>query len=180
MIVPAILLAATLFSIGNDGKSWVGFHLEDTLEDIDADTKKISGAIDVDPANLAAASVNLTVDTASLDSGMKMRDDDMRDTYLETNKYPTATFKSTAVTGPASITSGQSADLKVAGDLTLHGVTRRVIVPVHVTLESPKRAHLTSKFTIRMTDYNVTVPQKLVLSVANEVDVKFDLFANVK
>lgn len=180
MIAPAILLAATLFSIGNDGKSWVGFHLEDTLEDIDADTKKISGTIDVDPANLAAASVNLTVDTASLDSGMKMRDDDMRETYLETNKYPAATFKSTGVTGPASIAVGQSADLKVAGDFTLHGVTRRIVVPVHVTLESPKRAHVTSKFTIRMSDYNVTVPQKLVLSVANEVDVKFDLFANAK
>ena len=180
MIVPAIALAATLFSIGNDGKSWVGFHLEDTIEEIDADTKKVSGTIDADPANLAAASVNLTIDTASIDSGMKMRDDDMRDTYLETKKYPTATFKSTAVTGPASVAPGQSADLKVAGDLTLHGVTRRIVVPVHLTLESPKRAHVTSKFTIRMTDYNVTVPQKLVLSVANEVDVKFDLFANVK
>ena len=180
MIAPAILLAATLFSIGNDGKSWVGFHLEDTIEEIDADTKKVSGSIDVDPANLVTASVNLAVDTASLDSGMKMRDDDMRETYLETKKYPTATFKSTAVTGPASIAAGQSADLRVAGDLTLHGVTRRIIVPVHVTLESPKRAHVTSKFTIRMSDYDVTVPQKLVLSVANEVDVKFDLFANVK
>lgn len=180
MIAPAILLAATLFSLGNDGKSWVGFHLEDTLEEIDADTKKVSGAIDVDPANLAAASVQLTVDTASLDSGMKMRDDDMRETYLETKKYPAATFKSTSVTGPASIAPGQSADLKVAGDLTLHGVTRRIVVPVHVTLESPKHAHVTSKFTIRMSDYNVTIPQKLVLSVANEVDVKFDLFANAK
>jgi len=180
MIVPAIALAATLFSIGNDGKSWVGFHLEDTIEEIDADTKKVSGSIDADPANLAAASVTLTIDTASIDSGMKMRDDDMRDTYLETKKYPTATFKSTGVTGPASVAPGQSADLKVAGDLTLHGVTRRIVVPVHLTLESPKRAHVTSKFTIRMTDYNVTVPQKLVLSVANDVDVKFDLFANVK
>jgi len=180
MIVPAIALAATLFSIGNDGKSWVGFHLEDTIEEIDADTKKVSGSIDADPANLAAASVTLTIDTASIDSGMKMRDDDMRDTYLETKKYPTATFKSTGVTGPASVAPAQSADLKVAGDLTLHGVTRRIVVPVHLTLESPKRAHVTSKFTIRMTDYNVTVPQKLVLSVANDVDVKFDLFANVK
>lgn len=180
MIVPAIALAATLFSIGNDGKSWVGFHLEDTIEEIDADTKKVSGAIEADPANLLASSVTLTVDTASLDSGMKMRDDDMRETYLETKKYPGATFKSTAVTGPASLAPGQSADLRVAGDLTLHGVTRRIVVPVHLTLESPRRAHLTSKFTIRMTDYNVTVPEKLVLSVANEVDVKFDLFANAK
>ena len=180
MIIPAIALAATLFSIGNDGKSWVGFHLEDTIEDIDADTKKISGTIEGDPANLAAATVTLTVDTASIDSGMKLRDDDMRETYLETKKYPTATFKSTGVTGAASIAPGQSADLKVAGDLTLHGVTHRIVVPVHLTLESPQRAHLTSKFTIRMTDYNVTVPQKLVLSVANEVDVKFDLIANVK
>jgi polyisoprenoid-binding protein YceI len=113
MIVPALLhasvLAATLFSIGNDGKSWVGFHLEDTIEEIDADTKKVSGAIDADPANLPASSVTLTVDTASLDSGMKMRDDDMRDTYLETKKYATATFKSTGVTGPASLAPGQSA-----------------------------------------------------------------------
>jgi polyisoprenoid-binding protein YceI len=180
MIAPALILAATLFSIGNDGKSWVGFHLEDTLEEIDADTKKVAGTIDGDPANLAAASVTLTVDTASIDSGMKMRDDDMRETYLETKKYPAATFKSTGVTGAASIAPGQSADLKVAGDFTLHGVTRRIVVPVHLTLESPKRAHLTSKFTIRMSDYNVTVPQKVMLSVANEVDVKFDLFANVK
>jgi polyisoprenoid-binding protein YceI len=180
MIVPAIALAATLFSLGNDGRSWVGFHLEDTLEEIDADTKKVSGTVDVDPANLAAAAVTLTVDAASLDSGMKMRDDDMRETYLETKKYPTATFKSTSVSGAASVAPGQSADLKVAGDLTLHGVTRRIVVPVHVTLESPKRAHLTSKFTIRMTDYNVTIPEKLVLSVANEVDVKFDLFAAAK
>ncbi|HEY2322613.1 MAG TPA: hypothetical protein VGJ82_07080, partial [Thermoanaerobaculia bacterium] len=73
MIAPALILAATLFSIGNDGKSWVGFHLEDTLEEIDADTKKVSGAVDADPANLSTASVTLSVDTASLDSGMKLR-----------------------------------------------------------------------------------------------------------
>lgn len=159
---------------------WVGFHLEDTLEEIDADTKKVSGAVTADLANLAASSVSLTVDTASLDSGMQMRDDDMRETYLETKKFPTATFKSTNVTGPASLEAGQSADLKVAGDLTLHGVTRRIVVPVQVTLESAKRAHLTSKFTIRMSDYNVTIPEKLVLAVANEVVVKFDLVATVK
>jgi len=159
---------------------WVGFHLEDTLEEIDADTKKVSGSVNADLANLAASSVSLTVDTASLDSGMKMRDDDMRETYLETKKFPTATFKSTNVTGPASLDAGQSADLKVAGDLTLHGVTRRIVVPVHVTLESAKRAHLTSKFTIRMSDYNVTIPEKLVLAVANEVDVRFDLVATTK
>jgi polyisoprenoid-binding protein YceI len=158
----------------------VGFHLEDTLEEIDADTKKVSGAVSADLANITASSVTLTVNTASLDSGMQMRDDDMRETYLETKKFPTATFKSTNVTGPASLEVGQSADLRVAGDLTLHGVTRRIVVPVHVTLESPKRAHLTSKFTIRMSDYNVTIPEKLVLAVANEVDVKFDLIATVK
>jgi polyisoprenoid-binding protein YceI len=159
---------------------WVGFHLEDTLEQIDADTKKVSGSVSADPTSPAGSSVALTVDTASLDSGMQMRDDDMRETYLETKKFPTATFKSTNVTGPASLDIGQSADLKVAGDLTLHGVTRRIVVPVHVTLESAKRTHLTSKFTIRMSDYNVTIPEKLVLAVANEVDVKFDLVATAK
>jgi polyisoprenoid-binding protein YceI len=168
------------YAIAPDGKSWAGFRIDDTLEDIDGDTKKVSGSITVDPANLDSASVVLTVDLASLDSGMKMRDDDMKETYLEVKKYPTATFKSTNVSGAASISPGQSADLKVAGDFTLHGVTRRIVVPVHVTLESANRAHATSKFVIRMTDYNIEVPKKLVLSVENEVAVKFDVYANAK
>ena len=176
--VPAVAAAAPrTFAITNDGKSRVGFRLDDTIEDIDGDTKTISGAITADPDNLASASVTLTADTASLDTGMKMRDDDMRDEYLEVKKYPAITFKSTAVSGATSIAAGQSADLKVAGDFTLHGVTRRIVVPVRVTLDTANRLHATSKFTIRMTDYNITVPSKLVLNVANEVTVKFDVFA---
>jgi polyisoprenoid-binding protein YceI len=179
LIASATVAAAAprTFAITNDGRSWVGFRLDDTIEDIDGDTKKISGAITADPENLATASVTLTADTASLDTGMKMRDDDMRDEYLEVKKYPAITFKSTGVSGATSLAAGQAADLKVAGDFTLHGVTRRIIVPVHVTLDAANRLHATSKFTIRMTDYNITVPSKIVLSVANEVTVKFDVFA---
>src|SRR6476660_2844178 len=136
-LVALALLAATAAHAAPQSfaitSGYVGFHLEDTIETIDADTKKVSGSISADPANLPASSVALTVDTASLDSGMKMRDDDMRETYLETKKYPTATFKSTNISGPASLAPGQSADLKVAGDFTLHGVTRRIVVPVRVT-----------------------------------------------
>jgi polyisoprenoid-binding protein YceI len=175
-----LFAAPRTFAITSDGKSWVGFRLDDTLEDIDGDTKKISGAITADPDNLSTATVTLTSDMASLDTGMKMRDDDMRDDYLQVKKFPTATFKSTNVAGAASVAAGLSADLKVAGDFTLHGVTRRIVVPVHVTLENANRIHATSKFLIRMSDYNITVPSKLVLSVANEVTVKFDVYANAK
>ncbi len=182
----ALALTATLhaaprtFVITDDTKSWAGFRIEDTLETIDADTKNVSGSITADPDDLASSSVTIVVDLKSLDSGLRMRDDDMRDTYLQTKKFPTATFRSTSVTGPTSLSVGQSAELKVAGDFTLHGVTRRIVVPVRVTLDSPNRAHCTSHFTIRMTDYDVTVPKKLMLSVANDVDVKFDLWASAR
>lgn len=171
--------APRTLTIANDGKSYAGFHVDDTVDAVDGITKKVSGTVVVDEENVAASSVTLSVDLASLDTGIGMRDSEMRDT-LGTSRFPAAVFKSTAVIGPAAVAAGQQVDLKLAGDFSLHGVTRRINVPVRVTLVSPNRVQATGRFVIRMTDYDITVPDKLIVSVANEVTVRFDVTANVK
>ena len=86
---------------------------------------KMSGTVQYDPADPAKSSIDATIDAASVDSRVEMRDNDLRSPkFLDVQKFPTITFKSTRVE-PAG-----TGKLKVTGDLTIHGVTKEVVLDV--------------------------------------------------
>ena len=86
---------------------------------------KTTGEIVLDPADPRKDSVNATIDATSLDTRDANRDKDVRGTdFLDVTQFPTITFKSTKVK-PAG-----KGHLKIEGDLTLHGVTRPVVLNV--------------------------------------------------
>lgn len=73
---------------------------------------KVSGSAQFDPASPAGGSVEVTIDAASVDTRVTMRDDDLRSpNYLDASKFPTLTFKST------SVKSAGAGKLVIAGDL---------------------------------------------------------------
>ena len=79
----------------------------------------------IDPVDPAASSVEVTIDVASLTTGNAQRDNDLRSSYfLELDKYPTITFKSTRI-APA----GEDR-YTLTGDLTIKGITRPVTLNV--------------------------------------------------
>lgn len=81
------------------------------------------GEFSYDPANIAASSVEVTVDTTSLDSNHAERDKHIRsDDFINASKFNTAVFKSTKVTDKGD------GKLDVAGDLTLHGQTKPIVI----------------------------------------------------
>lgn len=82
----------------------------------------VSGVIHFDPANVAKSGVDASIDVNTVNTGVDGRDKHLKSPdFFDTAKFPTMTFKSTAVTK-----SGDS--YKVAGDLTLHGVTKQVVL----------------------------------------------------
>ena len=86
---------------------------------------KVSGTIQFDDKDVAKSSVDVTIDAASVDTRVEGRDKDLRsDHFFEVEKYPTLTFKSTKV---EQVEVGK---LKVTGDLTIHGVTKQVVLDV--------------------------------------------------
>jgi len=86
---------------------------------------KVSGTVQYDPNAPAKSSVDVTVDAASVDSRVEMRDNDLRSAkFLDVEKYPTITFKSKRVE-PAG-----AGKLRVTGDLTIHGVTKEAVLDV--------------------------------------------------
>jgi polyisoprenoid-binding protein YceI len=86
---------------------------------------KVSGSAKHDPADPSKDSLDATIDTNSVDTRVEMRDKDLRSShFLEVEKYPAITFhsKATKVAGPGK--------LLITGDLTIHGVTKEVVLDV--------------------------------------------------
>ncbi len=86
---------------------------------------KVSGSAKHDPSDLSKDSLDATIDASSVDTRVEMRDKDIRSPhFLEVEKYPTITFhsKSAKVAGPGK--------LQITGDLTIHGVTKEVVLDV--------------------------------------------------
>lgn len=86
---------------------------------------KVSGTVKYDPANPGKSSIQATIDAASVDTRVDMRDNDLRSpNFLDVQKYPTITFVSKKVEGAGD------GKLKVTGDLMIHGVTKEVVLDV--------------------------------------------------
>lgn len=84
---------------------------------------KISGTVFFEPADLRTAKVELAIEVGSMTTGIKKRDDHLfSPEFFDAGKFTLITFKSTSV----EPTGSNSA--KVAGDLTIRGVTRPVTV----------------------------------------------------
>jgi polyisoprenoid-binding protein YceI len=86
---------------------------------------KVSGTVKYDTSDVTKSSIQTTIDATSVDTRVDMRDNDLRSpNYLDVKKYPTITFQSKKV---EAFGAGK---LKVTGDLTIHGVTKEVVLDV--------------------------------------------------
>lgn len=85
----------------------------------------VSGSLNFDPENLAASSVEASIDVAGINTGVEDRDNHLRSAdFFEVETYPNITFKSTNV----ELSGDDSA--KITGDLTIRDVTKSVILDV--------------------------------------------------
>jgi len=85
---------------------------------------KVSGTAMYDSAHPENTKLDATIQAASVDTRVDMRDNDLRGAnYLDVEKYPTITFRSKQ-------TVADKGKLKITGDLTLHGVTKEVVLDV--------------------------------------------------
>ena len=103
-----------------------------------------------------------------------MRDRTMRAEHLETAKYPMIEFWLFGVEDVRHDAQGWRFAAK--GTLSLHGVTRQVVLPVRARPEG-EAVRLTGKLPLSMSEYGIPIPRFLLLSVEDQVVVSFDVLA---
>ena len=93
---------------------------------------------------------------------------------LHPDQYPEIAFQSTNVTAKTAKKMG--VDVKLTGDLILHGVTRRIEIPANVTLNGDE-LRATGKFSIDRDDFKVKATSAAhgLVRVSNKVTFEFDI-----
>jgi polyisoprenoid-binding protein YceI len=145
---------------------------------------KVSGTVDGDEKTPTQAVINATIDATSINTREAKRDDHLKSAdFLDVAKYPTLTFKS------KRIEPSGTGQFKVTGDLTLHGVTREVVLDVSdVTppIKDPMGktragAHATTK--IDRKDFGINWSKTMDgggLLVGDDVDISIDVEATTQ
>ncbi len=98
---------------------------------------------------------------------------ELEEIVLETAKYPEITFKSSEVKG--GLKNGQF-DIKIGGDITLHGVTKHIVIPATVTVEGDA-LHAKGEFELDRTKFNVKATSAFhgLVRIKNKLKFIFDI-----
>jgi polyisoprenoid-binding protein YceI len=144
--------------------------------------REFSGEAQMGPDKITPASLQLTVKTDSMvetsdaftEQQKQIINKELREIVMEPAKYPEIVFKSTVVTGKSQ-SNGQY-NLKIVGELTLHGVTRQIVIPAKVTLTG-NNLRAIGEFSIDRSDFKVKATAAFhgMVRVRNKVKFTFDI-----
>ncbi|MCS6879737.1 MAG: YceI family protein [Oscillochloridaceae bacterium] len=142
-------------------------------------TQQVNGEVRFDPANPRNSSVGtITIDISAFTSDSPRRDNAIRDRWLESARYPLATFTPTAIEGlPETYTSGEEVTLTITGDLTVREVTRPTTFTVTGALDGETIRGM-AETQIKMTDFGFQPPDIAgVLRAEDDVKISFSFVA---
>jgi polyisoprenoid-binding protein YceI len=140
-----------------------------------------SGTAELDLSAVNPASLEISVRTASIEETdpvftpeqKKIIKKELDELVLESAKYPEIVFKSTDVKG--SLIQGKF-DVRIGGDLTLHGVTKHIVIPAIVTVAGDS-FRATGEFEIDRKDFNVNATDAFhgLVRVKHDLRFEFDI-----
>jgi polyisoprenoid-binding protein YceI len=150
------------------------------ISDVRGEFDKFSGTITANDDDPKSVEIEATIDAASINTRSDKRDADLKGpNFLDVAKYPTITFKS------LKIEPDGDGKWKVTGDLTLHGVTKPVVLAVtgpspEITVMGSPRRGASATTTINRQDFGISFNKTLDsggMVVGNDVPITIDVEA---
>ena len=168
LAIPLATADARRYAVQTEA-SELGFRATSRLMNADGRFHRFRGDVAVDPQDLATARINLSIDAASIDTGIGLRDTHLRSAdFFDVERFPTITFESLRVEA-----AGRRAT--VTGRLTVRGVTREIAVPVDVSVSDVALA-ASGELVMNRRDYGMSY-NSVVNPIGNEVRVSFTIRA---
>lgn len=170
-MIKYFILAAFLFSI-NDLKAQklsgdrgeIEFYTETILSDIEAVTEKFDAILDTQTGVFEVA-----LNIESFEFEYDLMQEHFNEDYLESEKFPNATFKGKILQDISNIS--EETEVDASGEMTIHGVTKEIQVKANISKKDGFTI-VKCKIPIVLKDYNVDEPSILTKKVAKEVTVK--------
>ncbi len=152
-------LIFSLFAIQEENRyiiesSSIEFYSYAPLEDIEAVNTESVGAID-----LSTGEFIIKIPVSSFEFPNKLMQKHFSDSYLETDKYPECVFR------------GNLEGDNAIGEITLHGVTKKISMPM-IMNKSDDEVTIDTEFKIMLKDHKIKIPRLLFQNIAEEIEVK--------
>lgn len=166
------ILLFTLLVIGFQSKAQlfttstgqVSFFSKTPMEDIDATNKSVSSII-----NTATNEVAVQMRITNFVFPNKLMQEHFNENYLESEKFPSATFKG-KIKESVNLTVAGTYPITVSGSATIHGVTRPIDLRGTIVSTGSTLA-LTCQFEVKLIDYNVKIPKIVFAKIAEVIKV---------
>lgn len=166
------LILFTLFGINKvDGNLFVcknasvSLYSSAPIEDIEAATTSGTSVY-----NSATGDVAFSVPIKSFHFPKSLMQEHFNDTYMESDKYPTATFKGKVTNMPDLSKDGTYA-VKANGDFTVHGVSQNRTIDGTFTVKGGA-VSLSSEFMVKCADHKITIPKIVFHNIAESVRIR--------
>jgi len=177
LLAPLHALAAT-YNI-DPAHTTIGFKVKHLMiSNVKGVFEKFKGTVNIDEKDITRSKVDISIEMASVNTSIAKRDDHLRSPdFFDVARFPTMTFVSTRVEK-----AGADA-LKVTGDLTIKGVTRKVILNVEGPtgeIKSPQgdvKRGASATATVNRQDFGVSWSKRLDgggVVVADDVHISID------
>jgi len=157
MVVVYFILS--LFSIEQENRyiiqnSKIEFYSYAPLEDIQAVNTESVGAIDIESGEFI-----IKIPVNSFEFPNKLMQKHFNDSYLETDIYPECIFR------------GKLNENSASGEITLHGVTKKIEIPISKTINE-ENIIISTDFKILLKDHKIKIPRLLFQNIAEEIEIK--------
>jgi polyisoprenoid-binding protein YceI len=170
-----LALAQTSTWVPDKAHSGVDFSiLHMSLAKVRGHFGNIGGSVILNEADITKSTVNVTIDVTTVDTGVTNRDNDLKSAkFFDATQFPTATFVSTSV-------SKTGTGLTVSGNLTLHGVTKPVVLQVEGPtgpvngMDKKPHSGFSATTTIKRTDFGIATGFPTTV-VGDDVALTIDL-----
>lgn len=182
------LLILPLVAAGTARAAWeldpnhTGIHFKVRhlmVSSVRGDFEKFSGKVEFDEKNPLKATADIVIDAASINTRIAKRDEHLKSPdFLDVANYPTITFKSTGVK------KGKGGKLEMAGALTIHGVTKPIVLkidgPSKIAKDPMGNSHVGGSATTKINrkDFGLTWNKALETGgvlIGDEVEITIDI-----
>jgi polyisoprenoid-binding protein YceI len=164
-----------------DANSFVGYRVVEQLvggaidQTATGRTSDVTGSFTI--TGTTVRDVSVTADLRTLTSDRDQRDNAIKDRGLESNRFPEAKFVLTApIEEPKLPTAGETVSTTARGDFTLHGVTKKVEIPVEGRWDG-RDVQVVGRLHIVFADYGIQAPTSpVVASIDDQGEMEFQIF----
>ncbi len=172
-----IVFFSSISAIAQNGEKYftkdghVSFYSETKIETIEADNHKATSVLDSENGKMEFAIL-----IKAFEFEKALMQEHFNENYMDSDEFPKAIFKG-AIANIDEVNFGEAGtyNVRVEGDLTIHGVTQAVSAEGTLEVDGDGGIKAVSEFPVKPADYDIKIPSVVVDNIAEEMSVKVNI-----